>query len=145
MSEKQSIGRYEIVSELGRGGMGAVFKAWEESLQGFVAIKMLGDQLTDDESLVARFLREARAVTDLNHPNVVQVFTVDTHEGRPYFAMESVEGESLTELIRTSRRIDPERAVRLLKEVASGLEKLAGSVLRFGTALLVSLGGVYER
>lgn len=54
MSEKQSIGRYEIVSELGRGGMGAVFKAWEESLQGFVAIKMLGDQLTDDESLVAR-------------------------------------------------------------------------------------------
>jgi len=71
MSEKQSIGSYEIVSELGRGGMGVVFKAWEESLQRFVAIKMLGDQLTDDESLVARFLREARAVADLNHPNVV--------------------------------------------------------------------------
>jgi len=101
MSEKQLIGRYEIVSELGRGGMGVVFKAWEESLQRFVAIKMLGDQLTDDESLVTRFLREARAVADLNHPNVVQVFTVDTHDGRPYFAMEYVEGESLTELIRT--------------------------------------------
>ena len=121
MSEKQLIGRYEIVSELGRGGMGVVFKAWEESLQRFVAIKMLGDQLTDDESLVTRFLREARAVADLNHPNVVQVFTVDTHDGRPYFAMEYVEGESLTELIRTSRRIDPKRAVRLLKEVATGL------------------------
>ena len=121
MSEKQLIGRYEIVSELGRGGMGVVFKAWEESLQRFVAIKMLGDQLTDDESLVTRFLREARAVADLNHPNVVQVFTVDTHDGRPYFAMEYVEGESLTELIRTSRRVDPKRAVRLLKEVATGL------------------------
>jgi len=121
MSEKQLIGRYEIVSELGRGGMGVVFKAWEESLQRFVAIKMLGDQLTDDQSLVARFLREARAVADLNHPNVVQVFTVDTHDGRPYFAMEYVEGESLTELIRTARRIDPKRAVRLLKEVATGL------------------------
>jgi predicted Ser/Thr protein kinase len=121
MGEKQSIGRYQIVSELGRGGMGVVFKAWEESLQRFVAIKMLGDQLTEDESLVARFLREARAVADLNHPNVVQVFAVDKHEGRPYFAMEYVEGESLTELIRTSRRIDPDRAIRLLKEVATGL------------------------
>jgi serine/threonine-protein kinase len=121
MSEKQLIGRYEIVSELGRGGMGVVFKAWEESLQRFVAIKMLGDQLTDDESLVTRFLREARAVADLNHPNVVQVFTVDKHDGRPYFAMEYVEGESLTELIRTSRRVDPKRAVQLLKEVATGL------------------------
>jgi serine/threonine-protein kinase len=121
MGEKQTIGRYEIVSELGRGGMGVVFKAWEESLQRFVAIKMLGDQLTNDQSLVARFLREARAVADLNHPNVVQVFTVDTHEGRPYFAMEYVEGESLTELIRTARRIDPNRALRLLREVATGL------------------------
>jgi len=119
--QKKTIGKYEIVSELGRGGMGVVFKAWEESLQRFVAIKMLGDQLTDDENLVARFLREARSVSDLNHPNVVQVFAVDTHEGRPYFAMEFVEGESLTELIRTSRRIDPRRALNLVKEVAAGL------------------------
>ena len=119
--EKKSIGKYEIVSELGRGGMGVVFKAWEESLQRFVAIKMLGDQLTDDENLVARFLREARSVADLNHPNIVQVFAVDTHEGRPYFAMEFVEGESLSELIRTSNKIDPKRALTLVKEVASGL------------------------
>ena len=119
--ETKSLGKYEIVSELGRGGMGVVFKAWEESLQRFVAIKMLGDQLTNDENLVARFLREARSVADLNHPNIVQVFAVDTHEGRPYFAMEFVEGESLTELIRTSRKVEPERALTLLKEVASGL------------------------
>jgi serine/threonine-protein kinase len=118
---RKTIGKYEIVSELGRGGMGVVFKAWEESLQRFVAIKMLGDALTDDENLVARFLREARSVADLNHPNIVQVFAVDTHEGRPYFAMEFVEGESLSELIRSSRRIEPQRAVTLLKEVASGL------------------------
>jgi len=119
--ERTTIGKYEIVSKLGRGGMGVVFKAWEESLQRFVAIKMLGDQLTSDENLVARFLREARSVADLNHPNVVQVFSVDTHEGRPYFAMEFVEGESLTELIRTSQKIEPTRALTLLKEVAYGL------------------------
>jgi predicted Ser/Thr protein kinase len=119
--ERTTIGKYEIVSELGRGGMGVVFKAWEESLQRFVAIKMLGDQLTNDENLVARFLREARAVADLNHPNIVQVFSVDKHEGRPYFAMEFVEGESLTELIRTSNKIEPSRALTLLKEVANGM------------------------
>jgi serine/threonine protein kinase len=121
VTEREKIGKYEIVSELGRGGMGVVYKAWEESLQRFVAIKMLGDQLTHDETVVKRFLREARAVADLNHPNVVQVFAVDTHEGRPYFAMEYVEGESLTELIRTSHRVDPLRAVQLLKEAAAGL------------------------
>lgn len=101
--------------------MGVVFKAWEESLQRFVAIKMLGDALTDDENLVARFLREARSVADLNHPNIVQVFAVDTHEGRPYFAMEFVEGQSLSELIRSSQRVEPKRAVTLLGQVASGL------------------------
>ncbi len=116
-----TIGRYEIVAELGRGGMGVVYKAWEESLQRFVAIKMLGDQLINDENLVARFLREARSVADLNHPNLVQVFAVDTHEGRPYFVMEFVEGESLKELIRTSERIHPKRALTLVKEVATGL------------------------
>lgn len=119
--DRKTIGKYEIVSELGRGGMGVVFKAWEESLQRFVAIKMLADQLTSDESLVARFLREARSVADLNHPNVVQVFSVDTHDGRPYFAMEFVEGDSLTSLIRTSGKIEPSRAVTILKEVARGL------------------------
>lgn len=101
--------------------MGVVYKAWEESLQRYVAIKMLGDQLTQDGTVVERFLREARAVADLHHPNIVQVFAVDTYEGRPYFAMEYVEGESLTDLIRTSNRIEPRRAAQILKEAASGL------------------------
>ncbi len=121
MSDTTTIGKFEITAELGRGGMGVVYKAWEDSLQRFVAIKMLGDQLTQDESIKQRFLREARAVADLNHPNVVQVFTVDTHEGRPYFAMEYVEGESLTDLIRTSNRVNPKRAAQIIKEAANGL------------------------
>lgn len=121
MTEEQTIGKYKIIAELGRGGMGVVYKAWEESLQRYVAIKMLGDQLTQDGTVVERFLREARAVADLHHPNIVQVFAVDTYEGRPYFAMEYVEGESLTDLIHTSNRIEPRRAAQILKEAASGL------------------------
>jgi len=115
------IGNYEVVAELGRGGMGVVYKAREESLQRFVAIKMLGSQLVDNESIALRFMREARAVADLNHPNVVQVFRVDRHEAQPYFVMEYVEGESLKELIRRENKLQPMRALQILKEVGSGL------------------------
>ncbi|MBL37654.1 MAG: hypothetical protein CMP07_04520 [Xanthomonadales bacterium] len=115
------IGNYEIVSELGRGGMGVVYKAREESLQRFVAIKMLGNQLVDNESVALRFMREARAVADLNHPNLVQVFRVDRHEEQPYFVMEYVEGESLKRLIQREDKMQPLRALQILKEVAAGL------------------------
>ena len=115
------IGNYEVVSELGRGGMGVVYKAREESLQRFVAVKMLGSQLVDNESIAIRFMREARAVADLNHPNVVQVFRVDRHEDQPYFVMEYVEGESLKQLIRHENKLQPMRALQILKEVGNGL------------------------
>lgn len=115
------IGNYEIVSELGRGGMGVVYKAREESLDRFVAIKMLGNQLVDNESVALRFMREARAVADLNHPNLVQVFRVDRHEEQPYFVMEYVEGESLKRLIQREDKMQPLRALQILKEVAAGL------------------------
>ena len=115
------IGNYEIVSELGRGGMGVVYKAREESLQRFVAIKMLGNQLVGNESVALRFMREARAVADLNHPNLVQVFRVDRHEDQPYFVMEYVEGESLKRLIQREDKMQPLRALQILKEVAAGL------------------------
>ena len=117
----KTIGNYEIVAELGRGGMGVVYKAREESLQRFVAIKMLGSQLIEDESVALRFTREARAVADLNHPNLVQVFRVDRHEGQPYFVMEYVEGEALKRLIQREDKMQPLRALQILKEVAAGL------------------------
>ncbi|MEX0916329.1 MAG: serine/threonine-protein kinase, partial [Wenzhouxiangellaceae bacterium] len=117
----KQIGNYTVVAELGRGGMGVVYKAREESLQRFVAIKMLGNQLVDNESVALRFMREARAVADLNHPNLVQVFRVDRHEDQPYFVMEYVEGESLKHLIQRERKMQPLRALQILKEVAAGL------------------------
>ncbi|MEM9622527.1 MAG: serine/threonine-protein kinase [Pseudomonadota bacterium] len=117
----RTIGKYTIVAELGRGGMGVVYKAWEESLKRHVAIKMLGDQLAHDDVLVERFLREARAAADLNHPNIVQVFAVDTFAGQPYFAMEYVEGQSLKQLIRSTPDLPPARAAELIREAANGL------------------------
>jgi serine/threonine-protein kinase len=117
----KKIGEYEIISELGRGGMGVVYMAREESLQRNVAIKMLGNQLLNDEAIAERFMREARVVADLNHPNLVQVFRVDRHEDQPYFVMEFVEGDSLKALIQRERQMQPTRALKILEEVASGL------------------------
>lgn len=117
----KKIGEYEIISELGRGGMGVVYMAREESLQRNVAIKMLGNQLLNDDAIAERFMREARVVADLNHPNLVQVFRVDRHEDQPYFVMEFVEGDSLKALIQRERQMQPTRALKILEEVASGL------------------------
>ena len=87
---KDRIGHYSIISELGRGGMGVVYKAHEESLNRFVALKVLGKHLSEDDSFVERFKREAQSAAALNHPNIVQIFAIDEIEGQHYFAMEYV-------------------------------------------------------
>jgi len=77
------IGHYTIVSELGRGGMGVVYKAHEESLNRYVAIKVLGEQLSGDPSFVTRFVREAQAAAALSHPNIIQVNDLGKVGGEP--------------------------------------------------------------
>jgi len=115
------IGHYEVISELGRGGMGVVYKAHEQSLNRFVALKVLGEHLGDDPSYVQRFLREARSAAALNHPNIVQIYAVDEFEGKHYFAMEFVKGKSVLEMIRAEGKLDPVLAARLCLQAASGL------------------------
>ncbi len=87
------IGHYTIVSELGRGGMGVVYKAHEESLNRYVAIKVLGEHLSGDSTFVTRFVREAQAVAALSHPNIIQIFFIGEDNGRHYFVMEYVNGQ----------------------------------------------------
>ncbi len=115
------IGHYKIVAELGRGGMGIVYKAHEESLNRFVAIKVLGEHLTEDPSHVERFLREARSAASLNHPNIVQIYAVAEEAGRHYFAMEYVAGRSLQQILRSSGPLDPVQVARIAVQTASGL------------------------
>jgi serine/threonine protein kinase/predicted Zn-dependent protease len=90
-----SVPGYEILSELGHGGMGIVYKARHVQLHRVVALKMLALALTDHPERRARFFTEARLVAQLQHPNVVQVYEVGEHEGQPFFAMEFVDGGSL--------------------------------------------------
>ena len=127
----EKLGHYKIVSELGRGGMGVVYKAYEESLNRYVAIKVLGEHLSHDENFVKRFVREAKAAAGLSHPNVIQIFYIG-HEASPapnphgpderhYFVMEFVEGRSVHDVLEQEGALDPMRAARIVQQAASGL------------------------
>jgi serine/threonine protein kinase len=122
---------FEILGELGRGGMGVVYKARQLSLNRTVALKMvLGVGPVDAHGLV-RFLAEAEAVAAVRHPNVVQVYDSGHHDGRPFYAMEFVEGGSLADRLRTptapgeapqpGRRLPVREAAALIEQVARGV------------------------
>jgi len=117
----ERIGHYRIVSELGRGGMGVVYKAHEESLNRHVALKVLGEHLEEDDTYVQRFLREAQSAAKLSHPNIVQIYAISEDNGRHFFAMEYVSGTSLQRLLRTEGRMAVDQAARLILQTASGL------------------------
>ena len=118
----EKIGPYKVVSQLGRGGMGVVYKGRDEALNRFVAIKVLTENLTEDPTFLQRFVREAQAAAALSHPNVVQIyFTGQDDDGHPYFVMEFVSGQSLDHMLRSEGRIDNPRASQLMLQAAHGL------------------------
>lgn len=98
-SPGETIGHYRIVSKLGTGGMGEVFLANDTKLGREVAIKTLSPMFDGDESFLKRFRNEARAAASLNHPHVATVYSVEEHAGRPFIALEYIDGKTLDELI----------------------------------------------
>ena len=120
---KTQLGHYEIVEELGRGGMGVVYKGFEPALNRYVAIKELSPSLAHDANLVERFLREARSMAQLNDPHIIQVYFIGTEEatGQPFFAMEFVEGDSLSGLLKREGKLSVENSLKLMHQTAMGL------------------------
>jgi serine/threonine-protein kinase len=115
------LGDFEVIREIGRGGMGAVYLANQVSLGRVVALKVLPGHLAGDPQTAARFAQEARSMAQLGHPNIAQVFSVGEEGGTHYFAMEYVEGESLASLIRSRGPLDVTLAVTLAAQVADAL------------------------
>lgn len=116
----KQIGPYEILGPLGKGGMGAVYKAMQPSLNRIVAIKVLPGDFARDPDAVARFHREAQTVAMLSHPNIVQIIDKGEDQGILYFAMEYVEGTSLDVVLR-QRRLSLQEVVQVVKQIGRGL------------------------
>jgi len=116
-------GRFEILDEIGRGGMGIVFRARQLSLDRIVALKVLSADLVQDAAFRERFRQEARIIARLNHPNIVQVYDVYDLEDDGGFCivMEYLQGGSLRELLKAAGRLPIPRALLIARQVAAGL------------------------
>lgn len=115
------LGNYEILDELGRGGMGIVYRALDLSLDRPVAVKVLRDDLRMQSMIVSRFAREARAAASLDHPNIVQIYSVGEAHRTPYIAMELVDSESLSALMIREGTLSWKRAFAIGAQVAAAL------------------------
>ncbi len=114
------LGQYEILSPLGAGGMGAVYRAKDTKLKRDVAIKVLPDGVVSDATL-ARFDREAEILAGLNHPNIATIHGLEEHDGRPCLILELVEGETLAERLREGP-LSLQDAMRINRQIAQALE-----------------------
>ncbi|MDQ2889092.1 MAG: serine/threonine protein kinase [Gemmatimonadota bacterium] len=114
-------GQYELMRELGRGGMGVVYLAHDVRLDRPVAIKVLPQDLNSNDELHERFLREARTAARLSHPNIVPIYRADEIDGRAFFVMAYVDGKSLGERVFDSGAVAPVLASRWIRDVALAL------------------------
>ena len=122
LTKGTTVSHYKISSKIGAGGMGEVYLAEDTKLDRKVALKFLPSHLCQDEDCRKRFKREAQAAAKLNHPNIVTIHEVSEHQGRPFFAMEHVTGQSLKDVIK-GKDLSLDRIVDLAIQICEGLSK----------------------
>lgn len=114
--------RYEVIEKVGTGGMADVYRAKDQRLNRFVAVKVLKNEYSEDTKFVTKFRQEAQAVACLSHPNVVGVYDVGEEEGMHYIVMEFVEGITLKKYIEKKGKLSVREAVGIGLQIANGLE-----------------------
>ena len=124
---KEVAGQFRITKRIGSGGMGAVYQAEQPDMNRFVALKILHPRYLSRADLVSRFRREARAMSQLKHPNTASVFLFgQLDDGAAYFVMEYLEGANLAQLVRREGPMPPARAVHIMKQVCGALDEAHG-------------------
>ncbi|MGC1635627.1 MAG: serine/threonine-protein kinase, partial [Candidatus Acidiferrales bacterium] len=116
----KTISHFSVLERLASGGMGVVYKARDEKLERNVALKFVAEPLSKDPVAIGRFLREARAVSALNHPNVCTIYEVDEFEGAYFIALEFLDGESLEQYI-PHQNLEIAEILDIAIQVADGL------------------------
>lgn len=119
------IGGFKLEKELGRGGMGVVYKAHELSLNRKVALKILSERLCNDAEFIERFKREAKVVAALSHPNIVSIMSFGEEGGLYYFAMEYVQGTDLGIILKERRQLPLNEALGITAQIADALSEAA--------------------
>jgi len=122
LSDGETFAHYRIIKKIGSGGMGEVFLADDAELDRKVALKFLPQQFISDENAKTRFKREAQAAAKLDHSNIVTIFEVSEYRGRPYFAMQHVEGMSLKDVIK-NEKISLESVIDMAIQICEGLRE----------------------
>ena len=120
---KLILGPYRLIEPIGEGGMGLVFKGWHPRLDRYVALKLIRPQaLATRPEIITRFHREARAIAQLHHPNIVMLYDADEVDGTHYIAMEFVDGVTLEKLVRQNGPLAVKQACDYIRQSALGLE-----------------------
>lgn len=115
-------GRYRLEAKIGEGGMGSVYVAHDKELDRKVAVKLLAPTYVTDKDVVERFEREARLTARLDHPNIVPVYDVGRHEGRPFIVMKKMEGQSLAGVLREKGGFTRDETIKLFRQLAAGVD-----------------------
>ncbi len=126
------LGNFVLLEELGRGAMGCVYLAVDESLGRHVALKVMRREYGDDPKMMETLQREAQAMAALNHPNVVQVYSFGRESGQPYFVMELLQGERLDAMMEGGGIVNELRLLEIAIDVARGLEAAANAGMTHG-------------